>query len=114
MVACKIRLFKYFEFKNKDMPLTVEKKLLPKSSSAHNYKLNESNGETTMKPNYVNSDFSKKMIDCRQAMKWTRQQFAQQAGLTEKVIGLYETGKAIKNDQEMNKIQRCIQRALQK
>lgn len=79
---------------------------------AHLSKLDGSNGESSMKPNLVQKEFSQKMIDARNSLKWTRKDLAIKAGLTESVIALYENGTAVKNQNEMNKIQSCIQRAL--
>lgn len=90
--------------------MIVEKKLLKKN--LHNLKLDETNGEAPMKPNTVDKTFSDRMQKERLILGWTRKDLARNAGLTESVIALYETGKAVKNDQEMNKIQRCLNQHL--
>lgn len=90
--------------------LIVEKKLIKKD--AHAKKIDDSTGESPMKPSMVTSEFSQKMSRTRQLMKWTRKDLAQKAMLPESVIGLYETGKAIRNEKEMNKIQLCLNKAI--
>lgn len=89
---------------------------VPKTNNpdaAHHSKLDREN-EGPVKPNYVDKDFSQKMIEARRILGWTRKDLARSCGLSEQVISLYETGKALKNDKEMNKIQLCIQRTLNK
>lgn len=93
------------------MKYTVPKDQAPKGNT-HLSKLDGSNGETQMKQNLVSKDFSKKMLETRTALKWTRKDLANRCGLAENVIALYENGTAVKNEKEMNKIQLCIQRAM--
>jgi len=61
-------------------------------------------------PHKIDSDFAKTIITERMVRGWTRKDLAQKAFLSEAVISDYETGKAIKNTNEMNKIQRAFQR----
>jgi ribosome-binding protein aMBF1 (putative translation factor) len=93
--------------------MIVEKKLLNPNSS-HLKKLDAITGEENKPSLTVDSDFKNWMIKTRTSLGWTRKDLGLKAGLSESVISLYETGKAVKNDKEMNKIQNCLNKQLHK
>lgn len=75
-------------------------------NAGHQFKLDNTNDVPRVSK--IGTDFSKKMVEGRLARGWTRKQLAVQSNLTESVITAYETGKAVKNSEEMNKIMKAF------
>jgi ribosome-binding protein aMBF1 (putative translation factor) len=72
------------------------------------YKLD--NKEEEIKLNRVSNEYSKNLINARVKAKLTRKQLAQQLNEKESTITDYETGKAIKDNKIMNKLNKFIEK----
>jgi len=66
--------------------------------------------EDIPKLNIVGTEFRQWMIQRRLAKHWTRKDLANHSALTENMISSYENGNAIKNDKEMNKIRKALEK----